>query len=104
MGDDLTVVREPESARVAFRDSRDKFFSFVIKLVSDWLKLCVVWLLMWAFALLTDYFKVDGWPAVWIHKMHHLGSVIAVAVLILDLCLNLCIELYRGLRKRATAE
>lgn len=101
--DDL-VTQKSDVVRAAYQHSRDRVVAFVIKLVGDWLKLSAVWLLMWAFAMLTDYFKVEGWPAVWIHKIHHVGSVIAVAVLVLDLCLSLIIELYRGLRERSVVD
>ena len=97
---DRFVMRIEGTVREDLRKTQKQVVGFVVKVGGDWLKLCVVWLLMWAFALLTDYFKVDGWPAVWIHKIHHVGSVIAVAVLVLDLCLNLIIELYRGLRQQ----
>ena len=57
------------------------FLGFVKIVLTDFVKLALVWILLYLFQFLTKYMPVAGFAGRWIEAIHQLGSV-AVAVLL----------------------
>jgi hypothetical protein len=62
--------------------------------VADWLKLTIVWLLLYLFQLLSKLLPVGGFAGRWIEYIHEFGSI-AVVLLLISFLL---IDVFQALR------
>jgi len=76
------------------------FVEFVRIVVGDFLRVVVVWVLLYFFDLLTKYMPVPGFAGSFIHAIHHSGAVI----LVLALVIFLLIDVVQSLRKKNRRE
>jgi hypothetical protein len=64
------------------------FIEFVTIVVGDFLRVAVVWFLLYAFDFLTRYLPVAGFAGSFIHAIHQAGSVALVLILVLGLLID----------------
>jgi hypothetical protein len=69
---------------------------FVTIVVGDFLRVAVVWILLFLFDLLTKFLPVAGFAGTFIHAVHQAGSVALVLILVV----GLLIDVIQSLRKK----
>jgi hypothetical protein len=72
------------------------FIEFVRIVVGDFLRVAVVWVLLYLFDLLIKYMPVPGFAGPLIHAIHQAGSVALVLILVIWLL----IDVVKSLRKK----
>lgn len=65
------------------------FAEFVRIVVGDFLRVVVVWVLLYLFDLLTKYMPVPGLAGSFIHAIHQAGAVILVLTLVIFLLIDI---------------
>jgi hypothetical protein len=86
--------RRAHAAELAGNTNR--FVEFVTIAVGDFLRVVVVWVLLYLFDLLTKYLPVAGFAGTFIHAIHQAGSVALVLILVIWLL----IDVIQSLRKK----
>ena len=70
------------------------FLEFVKIVLTDSLKLALIWVLLWLFHFLPKYMPVEGFAGKWMEAIHQLGSVAVVILLVIFLIIDV-IESHR---------
>jgi hypothetical protein len=90
----------PHGEGTALDRENNPFVDFVRIVVGDFLRVAVVWVLLYLFDLLTMHMPVPGFAGRLIHAIHQAGSVALVLILVIWLL----IDVIQSLRKKKSRQ